>query len=140
MPASHFLKGGFQTDTRIYAGVAINVPQWAAGQSYEANDLILTGSDLWVTSLPHVAANSFATDLSNGRWASVAQGLADKNFVHTQASPLSIWVVDHFLGKLPTVATLGFNGKEFIGSIAHVSSQTTHIEFNFPVSGIAILN
>lgn len=59
-------------------------------------------------------------------------------FVYDQASPLSVWTIDHFFGIQPSVAIV-VDGTESEAQVSHVDTITTVITFSQPVSGQAYL-
>jgi hypothetical protein len=65
---------------------------------------------------------------------------ADANYVHTQTVPLKIWVINHPLHKKVSVEIQDTAGTQMIGKIVKNDGVQVILEFNFPFSGIAILN
>ena len=67
-------------------------------------------------------------------------GEADKNYVHDQAVPKSIWTIDHTLNKKVSITITDTAGTVVEGQVTINNGNKVVIEFNFPFSGEAILN
>ena len=67
-------------------------------------------------------------------------GEADKNYVHDQAVPKSIWTIDHTLNKKVSITITDTAGTVVEGQVTINDGNKVVIEFNFPFSGEAILN
>lgn len=59
-------------------------------------------------------------------------------WIHTQASPASVWTVEHHFGMRPSV-DLVMSGEETNAAVAHPDDETTTITFGAPVAGVAYL-
>lgn len=70
------------------------------------------------------------------------QGLSGSglNYVHTQATPASVWSITHTLGKLPAVVVIDSANEVCEGDIAYPSATQVVITFSAAFSGRAILN
>jgi hypothetical protein len=64
----------------------------------------------------------------------------DLNYVHTQALPLSTWVITHNLNKKPSVRIEDLVGNDIIAQIDYVDNNQLVIIFAIPVAGTAYLN
>lgn len=64
----------------------------------------------------------------------------DKNYVHTQLVPSTLWAFVHNLGKFPTIAVIDSGGTVVYGTIRHLSINSTELEFSVPFSGTATCN
>lgn len=64
----------------------------------------------------------------------------DKNYIHTQVAPATLWTVNHSLGKYPSVRIKGADGHGLVGDIVDVSDDQLTIEFSSAQSGVAIIN
>lgn len=64
----------------------------------------------------------------------------DANYIHDQASPKDIWVIDHPLNKKVSTTVIDTAGTIIEGKVSINSGNRVVIEFNFPFSGEAILN
>jgi hypothetical protein len=64
----------------------------------------------------------------------------DMNYVHQQSTPDSTWVINHSLGKYPTVKCYDSSGDEIEGEIKYTSSNSLTILYSASCSGIAYLN
>lgn len=56
-------------------------------------------------------------------------------YVHTQASPSSLWVVNHNLGYRPVIEVLSDGGMVVEASVAHISVNQAQISFNTAQTG-----
>lgn len=61
-------------------------------------------------------------------------------YIHTQSSASSRWVIAHNLGKYPSIQCLNTEGVVMAGTIKHDSLNSLHVDFTEDVSGIAVLN
>lgn len=61
-------------------------------------------------------------------------------YVHTQQVASNIWVVEHNLGKYPSVTIVDSAGREVTGSVEHVSVNKVIIRFENAFSGMAYFN
>ncbi|MBR3676578.1 MAG: hypothetical protein IKN71_05545 [Alphaproteobacteria bacterium] len=61
-------------------------------------------------------------------------------FVYHQRSASSRWVIQHDLGKYPTVQCLRDDGVVMVGTVKHNSMNNLHIDFTEDLSGIAVLS
>ncbi len=59
-------------------------------------------------------------------------------FVHTQASPASVWAIAHHFGVRPSVDVLVFD-QETSGDVTHTDDETVVITFGAPTTGVAHL-
>ena len=64
----------------------------------------------------------------------------DKNFVFNQTTATNVWVIDHNLGKLPSVMVTDSAGSVVEGEIAYNSENRITITFKGGFKGKAILN
>lgn len=62
------------------------------------------------------------------------------SFMFTQASPSTLWSINHNMGKVPTVFTEDTNGTDIVGIIEVVDDNNLKIYFNQPVAGKAYLS
>lgn len=72
-----------------------------------------------------------------------SSGSGDLTFVYNQKTSSSEWVVNHNLGKYPSVTIIGEfdTGKESVlGDIEYIDKDTLKILFETPISGTAYLN
>lgn len=67
-------------------------------------------------------------------------GGGDKNFIHTQGIPSATWVIQHNLGKYPSVTVLDTAGTEVEGEVKHVDLNNIILEFSAGFAGTATLN
>lgn len=64
----------------------------------------------------------------------------DKSYVHSQGVATATWIVDHNLGKHPSVTVVDSAGTTVVGSVVHNSSNRLTISFNAAFSGTAFCN
>lgn len=62
------------------------------------------------------------------------------SFMFTQATPATLWAINHNMGKVPTVFTEDTNGTDIVGIIEVVDDNNLKIYFNQPVAGKAYLS
>ena len=75
----------------------------------------------------HYAVDDDETDVA---WPGV--------FIYTQASPASVWTIEHHFGVEPS-ATVLVSAQDSQGDVSHPDSETTTITFGAPVTGTAYL-
>jgi hypothetical protein len=61
-------------------------------------------------------------------------------FEYYQATPSSLWTIDHYLGKHPAVTTTDLSGKEFVGTVSYINNDTVTVKFTPGKAGYAYLN
>jgi hypothetical protein len=64
----------------------------------------------------------------------------DTHYTHTQAVASDTWVIDHNLGKYPSVSVVDSANDEVEGSVNHVDPMRVILVFSAPFSGKAFLN
>ena len=64
----------------------------------------------------------------------------DANYVHDQAQPSSIWIINHPLNKKVSVTITDTAGTVVEGQVIINDNSQVIITFNNPFSGIAVLN
>ena len=65
---------------------------------------------------------------------------SDANFVHTQGSAASQWVVDHDLGKKCSVTVVDSAGTVIIGQVTYNTDNRCTLDFEAAFSGKAFFN
>lgn len=70
--------------------------------------------------------------------AGMAQGNT-RRYVHTQASALSSWEINHTLGGRPSVTIVDSAGTVVTGEVTYNSNFQVTVEFTAPFSGYAYL-
>jgi len=65
---------------------------------------------------------------------------ADKNFVFTQATNASPWVINHGLNKYPSVSVVNSANLTVYGEVEYDSLNQVTVTFNSPTNGKAYLN
>jgi len=62
-----------------------------------------------------------------------------RRHVHTQASPSSVWTINHTLGGKPSVMVVDSADTVVIGEVSYVSNTQITVTFSAPFSGFAYL-
>lgn len=65
---------------------------------------------------------------------------SDRNYVHTQGVPATLWTVVHSLGKKPAVTALDSSGRQVFGDVTHIDDNRLTIAFGAAFSGSATCN
>lgn len=73
-------------------------------------------------------------------WSDLSYPDLAQTFVFTQASPSSVWVVMHGLGRFPSVVVVDSTGRMVEGDVAYDSSNQITATFSGAFSGVAYLN
>jgi hypothetical protein len=68
----------------------------------------------------------------------IAQNIG--SFMFTQATPSTLWTINHNMGKVPNVFTEDTTGADIIGIIEVIDDNNLKIYFNQPVAGKAYLS
>lgn len=66
--------------------------------------------------------------------------IANANYLHDQGVPSDTWIINHNLGKYPSVTIIDSSNREVVGDVRHPSTIQTVLYFNNPFSGRATLN
>jgi len=69
-----------------------------------------------------------------------APGLSGANYVHNQAVPAADWIINHGLGRYPSVTVVDSAGTTVIGNVEYVSPNDVAIHFTAAFGGSAYLN
>lgn len=64
----------------------------------------------------------------------------NNSFIFTQATPSTVWVINHNMGIVPNVTTEDTNGNDIVGILDVLDSNNIKIYFNQPVAGKAYLS
>lgn len=65
---------------------------------------------------------------------------SDKNYIHTQNTPLKEWMITHNLGKYPAVSVIDSAGTEVEGEVQYIDLNNVRLIFSAEFSGKATLN
>ena len=65
---------------------------------------------------------------------------AQQTLTYTQATPASVWTINHNTGKYPVVTTVDASGNVIVGDVQYVSSHQIKLTFSLPTAGAAYLN
>lgn len=63
-----------------------------------------------------------------------------KHYVHNQMSASSDWLVQHDLGRYPSVSIVDSAGSLVIGEVVYLNTDSLQINFSSGFAGIAYLN
>ncbi len=61
-------------------------------------------------------------------------------YIHTQDVPLAVWVINHNLGKFPSVTIVDSQNQVVVGDVTYNSSNTITLSFTSAFAGYAYLN
>jgi len=64
----------------------------------------------------------------------------DKHFIFTQGTPAATWVINHNLGKRPSVMIVDSGDNEVEGCTNYIDDNNLELVFSAPFSGKAYLN
>ena len=64
----------------------------------------------------------------------------DYAYIHDQASPLTVWTINHNLNKYPSVTIIDSANQEVIGELEYINQNTLTVMFSAAFSGKAYLN
>lgn len=70
----------------------------------------------------------------------VSQISNDKNYILTVSMPSDIWLINHSLGKYPSVTVINNDLKEVVGDIEYIDLDNIRITFSSEFSGKVICN
>lgn len=66
--------------------------------------------------------------------------LPKNNYVHEQATSSTTWVINHNLGKYPSITVIDSGGSEVKGEVEYVDTNNVTLTFSAAFSGKAFLN
>lgn len=69
-----------------------------------------------------------------------SSGEGDKNYYFTQSSPSEEWMIEHGLGKYPSVTVVSSAGEEIYCDKTFLSMNKVVLNFGTAISGAAFLN
>lgn len=67
-------------------------------------------------------------------------GAAGAAFTFTQNEATTTWVINHGLGRHPSVTVVDFQGELMLTTFRYLSQNLVEVTFDFPTSGVAYLN
>ena len=85
----------------------------------------------------------FKTTLQVGQGPAGKDGLdgtGDSHYSHNQANPDTVWVIDHNLGKYPSVICFDSANDEIEGMISYPTLNRVTVTFSAATGGYAYLN
>jgi len=90
---------------------------------------------------PVTEKTSKVSELENDAgYITEGQVLQVTTYTHNQITPASEWVINHNLGRYPSVAVVDSGGNLVIGNVAYVDENQININFTATFSGKAYLN
>lgn len=69
-----------------------------------------------------------------------APGLSGANYVHSQSVPAADWIINHGLGRYPSVTVVDSAGSTVVGNVEYISANQVIVHFNGAFGGAAYLN
>lgn len=66
--------------------------------------------------------------------------LPNTNYVHEQSTSSATWVINHNLGKYPSITIIDSDGSEVFGEIEYVDTNNVTLTFSDAFTGKAYLN
>lgn len=102
----------------------------------------VTGDDIWIGSDGDnsLITKNFSPDSLAEYYNSNGIIDGDKNFVFTQSSASSTWVINHSLGKLPSVTVVDSSGNTVVGDITYNNNNQLTLTFSAAFTGTAYIN
>lgn len=99
--------------------------------------------EAYARSVMSVEVNSTTTERTvtlNYRDATSTSDTFDYAYIHNQLAPSSTWIVDHNLGKYPSVTIVDSSNAEVVGEVFFDSSNRVTLTFSAAFSGKAYIN
>lgn len=75
-----------------------------------------------------------------GSFVNLDRTSADAYFKFNQMTPSANWVINHNLGKFPSVTVVDSAGMAHVGCVTYTDDNNLEIGFTFPFGGCAHLN
>jgi hypothetical protein len=72
--------------------------------------------------------------------AASTTGIGPYAYVHNQASPATVWTINHPLSFIPNIAIVDSAGDQVEGEVRYVDADTVQLTFTAAFSGIAYLS
>lgn len=66
--------------------------------------------------------------------------ISTSTYIHTQADPSNSWVIEHSLGKYPSVTVLNSAKEVLLADVTYIDSNSLVISFSTSEVGYAFLN
>lgn len=77
------------------------------------------------------------SDLVNKEYV---DSVSDKKYTHNQLVTSDLWIINHNLGKHPSVTVIDSGGSNCIGEVSYTSENSLQISFSASFQGVAYLN
>ena len=71
---------------------------------------------------------------------SINQTITDKNYIHYQDLASDKWVIEHNMGKCPSVTVVDSAGEQVIADVQYLSLNKVVVNFMWAFAGVAYLN
>ena len=96
----------------------------------------------YTLNLTNIAGNSNLAELARYDFAIFTPSalVTDKNFVFTQATPSTEWIINHSMEKFPSVSVVNSNNILMYGNTTYIDKNNLKIDFSAGFSGKAYLN
>lgn len=80
------------------------------------------------------------SDILEENQAATKNYVDSKEYTHRQISAQSNWVIEHNLGRKPSVTVVDSAGSTCIGEVKYIDNNTLELSFTAEFSGFAYLN
>lgn len=87
-----------------------------------------------------VVINGQGSSGTSGSSGTTGSSGAAATYIFTQLAPITVWAIQHNLGRFPDVTVIDAHGAEVEGDVAYVDSNNLTITFSIPFAGTAYLN
>ena len=77
---------------------------------------------------------------TESEWLASLGGGTSSTFVFEQITPLNTWLINHNLGKYPSVMIVDSSGNQVIGDVTYLSNNQIRVNFSAGFSGKVFLN
>lgn len=89
---------------------------------------------------PDISTTVHTTNSSINIPVEVSKGAGDKHYTFVQRIPADVWIVNHKLGKYPSVSIVDSANTEIIGDVDYIDINTCRLTFVGAFSGKAYFN
>lgn len=101
------------------------------GGGAQIDDTSTSGGKTW-------SSTKIANEIANA--VGGPGGSGDLNYKHDQMIASAMWVINHGLGKWPSVTVIDSAGNECVGNISYNDANTIALTFSSAFAGTAYLN
>lgn len=117
---------------RIDLGVRV------AGEKAKESDEFITLSQL--VNGTNITTASNGDILIDIQLEDIPSVVSDKNFIHNQLAPMTVWTINHPLNKKPSITILDSAGTQVHGKVDYISDTQLIVNFQYAFAGTAYLN